>query len=47
MLCFYPTQTPRECVTFQGDLTAAAVADLCSIASHPEITQIVPTIYPD
>ena len=46
LLCTYPTQVPRECVTQHGALTALATQELCTIAAGSEVTEIVPTFFP-
>jgi hypothetical protein len=44
LLCAYPTQYPGQCATQYGAMTDKVWADMCQLATLPQITQIVPTI---
>ena len=47
LLCSYPLSFPGECLTTHGEMTPEVWGDMCTLASFPEIVEIVPTIYPD
>jgi hypothetical protein len=44
LLCSYPTSYPGQCTSQYGAMTDQVWADMCELASLPQIAEIVPTI---
>ena len=44
LLCSYPTSYPGQCTSSYGAMTDQVWADMCRLASLPQISEIVPTI---